>query len=85
MNRLDMQYALAKQLPTVKSLLSDYGEMELDDELRQAVEKALTPIIQRRLNPAEDSRELEKPMELPECRGFFDRIIYQQNTCDSGR
>lgn len=41
-------YALGKQLPTVYSLESNYGAIELDEELRDAVVKALAPILRRR-------------------------------------
>ena len=41
-------YALSKQLPTVYSLESNYGSIELDEELRLAVVAALAPILRRR-------------------------------------
>jgi hypothetical protein len=45
-------YALAKQLPTAHTIASSYGEIELDDELRTAVESALRPILEARLAAA---------------------------------
>lgn len=50
-------YAISKQLPTACSLNSSYGELELDEEMRSAIEKALVPILEKRLNA---SPELEK-------------------------
>lgn len=41
-------YALSKQLPTIYSLESNYGAIELDSELRDAVVAALAPILRRR-------------------------------------
>lgn len=41
-------YALSKQLPTIYSLESNYGSIELDEELRRAVVNALEPIFRRR-------------------------------------
>lgn len=45
----ELEYCLAKQLPRAHSVASDYGDFELDDELRAAMVKALRPIIQRRI------------------------------------
>lgn len=44
------RYALSKQLPSVYSLESNYGPIELDQELLDAVVKALTPILNSRLS-----------------------------------
>ena len=46
-------YALSKQLASAHTLASSYGDLELDDELRRAVERAVRPILQRRLRQAE--------------------------------
>ena len=46
-------YALSKQLSSAHTLASSYGDLELDDELRAAVEKAVRPILERRLKQAE--------------------------------
>lgn len=55
-----LQYALAKQLPTAHTIASNYGDIELDEELRAAVEAAVRPILERRLagKPAEPSSGL---------------------------
>ena len=42
-------YAISKQLPTAQALDTSYGEFELDEEMRAAVEKALLPILERRI------------------------------------
>ncbi|WP_222932171.1 hypothetical protein [Allochromatium humboldtianum] len=46
-------YAICKQLSSAHSLASSYGDLELDDELRAAVERAVRPILERRLKQAE--------------------------------
>jgi hypothetical protein len=45
----ELEYCLAKQLPRAHSVWTDYGDFELDEELRAAIEKSLRPIIQRRI------------------------------------
>jgi hypothetical protein len=42
-------YALSKQLCSAHTLSSNYGDLELDDELRTAVVAALRPILEKRL------------------------------------
>ncbi|MBT3196733.1 MAG: hypothetical protein HN344_03330 [Gammaproteobacteria bacterium] len=49
----EIKYALAKQLSTAHSLATAYGSIELDDELRQAINNALRPIMTTRLNQME--------------------------------
>ena len=46
-------YALSKQLSSAYEITSNYGPLELDDELRAAVERAVRPILERRLKQAE--------------------------------
>lgn len=46
----ELSYALAKQLPTAYSINSKFGELNLDEELAMAVQKAIEPILRRRLN-----------------------------------
>ncbi|NVZ11372.1 hypothetical protein HW932_19155 [Allochromatium humboldtianum] len=46
-------YALSKQLASAHTLASSYGDLELDDELRLAVERAVRPILERRLKQVE--------------------------------
>lgn len=41
-------YALSKQLRTAYAIGTNYGAIDLDDELRLAVVEALTPILERR-------------------------------------
>ncbi len=50
-------YVLSKQLPTARSILSDYGRLPLDEELRMALEAALRPILARRLAQLDKSGE----------------------------
>mgnify|MGYP001806286636 CR=1 FL=1 len=48
-----LSYALSKQLQSAYEITSNYGGIELDDELRAAVDKAVRPILERRLKLAE--------------------------------
>jgi uncharacterized protein (DUF433 family) len=52
MTEVEMSYALFKQLPTAHTIASSYGEIELDDELRAALQYALRPILEERLAAA---------------------------------
>lgn len=47
-------YALLKQLPSMYSIASNYGGIDLteDDELREAVRAAVEPILRRRIQAA---------------------------------
>lgn len=47
-----LSYALAKQLGSAHTLASDYGDLPLDDELRDAVAAALRPILSQRMQQA---------------------------------
>jgi hypothetical protein len=47
--RLELEYALAKQLDTAYALQSSYGDLKLDPQMRDAVAAALRPIIKSRL------------------------------------
>ena len=47
--RLELEYALAKQLDTAYALQSSYGDLKLDAQMRDAVAAALRPIIKNRL------------------------------------
>lgn len=49
----NISYALAKQLGSAYSINTNYGEIELDDELRAALGAALRPILERRLDQLE--------------------------------
>lgn len=53
MDEFELQYTMAKQLPTAREIHSNYGTIELDDEMRSAVEAALVPILERRLKQAQ--------------------------------
>lgn len=46
----DMRYCMAKQLDRMHTVLTDYGDFTLDKEMREAVEAALRPILQRRID-----------------------------------
>ena len=45
-------YALSKQIGTAHELATGYGPLPLDPELADAVERALRPILERRLRAA---------------------------------
>lgn len=44
-----IRYALAKQLPNAQEIVTNYGILELDDELRIALAAAFTAILKARL------------------------------------
>lgn len=44
-----LEYCLAKQLPTLTLLHSNYGTFELDHELAEAVRNILRPMLIKRL------------------------------------
>ena len=46
-------YALSKMIPSAYEIGTNYGALPLDDELRAAVEKAVRPILERRLKQVE--------------------------------
>ena len=48
-------YAIVKQLGSAYALSTDYGDLELDEEMQAAVQAALTPILERRLDEAQGS------------------------------
>ncbi len=43
-------YAKAKQLPSVYSLNTSHGELELDEEMKAAIKEALLPILEKRID-----------------------------------
>ncbi|ANN70892.1 hypothetical protein [Bordetella bronchialis] len=47
---LALSYALAKQLSSAYAVETNYGRLDLDDELCAAVDAAIRPILKRRLN-----------------------------------
>jgi len=82
-------YAISKQLPTAHSLNSSYGKLELDEEMRAAIEKALLPILEKRLNAP---LELEKgipelspepdpnPSPVDKVLAFYKSALLEKNT-----
>ncbi|GEM_PF-2927736 len=45
-----LSYAISKQLAAATAVSTNYGDIELDDEMRAALDAALRPILKRRLN-----------------------------------
>jgi len=43
-------YARAKQLPSIYSLKTSYGELELDEEMKAAIKEVLLPILEKRID-----------------------------------
>lgn len=60
MNSTEVRYALSKQLSTAHTVSSSYGDIHLDDELRQAVDDALRPILQQRLRDMNAEQEVSQ-------------------------
>lgn len=50
MNTNEISYALSKQLQSIISLNTNYGTILLDNELQEAIQDALRPILERRLS-----------------------------------
>ncbi|MEI2415490.1 hypothetical protein V8Z80_04830 [Orrella sp. JC864] len=50
---LKYSYALAKQLDSAYALETNYGTLELDDEMQAAVAAVLRPILTTRLHAIE--------------------------------
>lgn len=55
LTRLSLGYALAKQLSTAYEINSNYGALQLDDEMRDVIESTLRPILVARLAALESS------------------------------
>ncbi len=45
----ELNYALAKQTDSIQSVNTNYGEIYLDDEMKEAVKITLERIIERRI------------------------------------
>jgi hypothetical protein len=45
----EIRYAIAKQTSTIERIETSYGEIDLDDELNQAVQKAVERVLYKRL------------------------------------
>lgn len=60
MDEFAIGYALAKQLSTASAIESAYGTLELDEEMRQAVDAALRPILERRLRATKQGASHEQ-------------------------
>jgi len=46
----DMQYALAKQTDSIESVNTNYGTIELDEEMKKAVKVALERVLERKIS-----------------------------------
>ncbi len=53
----DVRYALVKQLDSVTALDTNYGRFELDPQMRAVVQKALRPVLERRLATLEKAAD----------------------------
>ena len=60
-NELAWTYALAKQLDRAYALETTYGTLQLDEEMRAAVEKALRPLLTKRLDKTKFQRGPASP------------------------
>ena len=49
MNIHEIQYCLAKQLTTAHAVETNYGAIPLDCEMKAAIDKALRPILEKRV------------------------------------
>lgn len=51
-DQLQAMYALDKQLRSATAIVTDYGDLKLDEELRIALIAALEPILEERVKGA---------------------------------
>lgn len=49
MDKSNIGYALAKQLPAARTIESSYGAIDLDDEMKTAIIQAIKPILKKRM------------------------------------
>ena len=45
----ELQYCLSKKIGSIQTVNTNYGEIELDDEMKEAVKSTLERILERRL------------------------------------
>ena len=50
MNKNDIRYAIAKQTSSINYIHTNYGDIELDAELSQAVQEALERVLYKRID-----------------------------------
>lgn len=50
MDKDAIRYAIAKQTSSMKCIHTNYGDIELDSELNQAVQEALERVLYKRIN-----------------------------------
>lgn len=46
----EIRYALAKQIESIQSVNTNYGEIELDHEMREAVKITLERMLKRKID-----------------------------------
>jgi hypothetical protein len=49
----EISYALAKQIGSAHTISSNYGDIQLDDEMKAALQRAIRPILEQRLAKAQ--------------------------------
>ncbi|CAM3827243.1 hypothetical protein [Castellaniella denitrificans] len=80
MNHDDISYALAKQLGSAYAIESNYGAIELDDELRQAIDAAVRPILQARLAAAGKQPDFAEWFEKQQGVSLLDAYVGKRIT-----
>jgi len=50
MDKDEIRYAISKQTPSMEYIHTNYGDIELDSELNQAVKEAIERILYKRIN-----------------------------------
>jgi hypothetical protein len=58
MDTNEISYCLAKQISTMHAIATNYGYIELDEAMQEAVENALRPLLEKRLE--EQSRIVQE-------------------------
>lgn len=61
MNQDEIRYAIAKQTSSMQCIQTNYGDIELDDELSHAVQEAIERILYKRIceRPPIDALSIE--------------------------
>ena len=63
MNSSEAGYALSKQLPSIEFISTNYGDLFLDYEMKKAVQKALTPILESNLPGKSNKMKILTPLQ----------------------
>lgn len=72
MKKEEIAYALTKQLYSIHTIESNYGPIELDEQMQSVVEKALRPILESRLHEKMSEGVMMKTKDCHHIFGMYD-------------